>query len=58
MARPISLAMMLLLCLLDAFHKEIHRKILLQLSLEERKNVISCLQLLRSSMEAVKEEMV
>jgi DNA-binding MarR family transcriptional regulator len=40
---------------MTAFHHEIHRKILLQLDPDERKNVLSHLELLRSAMEAVKE---
>ena len=43
---------------IDAFHKEIHRKILLQMGTNERKNVLSHLELLRSAMEAVKEQLV
>ena len=43
---------------INAFHVEIHRKILLQLSMDERKTVLSQLELLRSSMEAVKEPLV
>jgi DNA-binding MarR family transcriptional regulator len=42
----------------DAFHKEIHRKILLQMGEDERKKVLSHLELLRLSMEAVKEQLV
>jgi len=37
--------------------RELHRKILLQMGAEERKNMLSCLELLRSAMEAVKEEL-
>ena len=40
------------------FHRNIHREILLQLSLEERKQVLSRMELLRSSMEAVKEQLI
>ena len=43
---------------IDVFHKEIHRKILLQMGTNERKNVLSHLELLRSAMEAVKEQLV
>ena len=43
---------------IDAFQKEIHRKILLQMSPDERKSVLSCLELFRSAMEAVKQELV
>lgn len=43
---------------IDAFHKAIHRKILLQMDGDERKNVLSYLELLRSAMEAVKEQLV
>ncbi|MDY7037022.1 MAG: MarR family winged helix-turn-helix transcriptional regulator, partial [Thermodesulfobacteriota bacterium] len=39
----------------DTFLQEIHRKILLQMDQDERKNMLSYLQILRSSMEAVKE---
>ncbi len=42
---------------IEAFHTEIHRKILLQLSPEERKRVLSHLELLRSAMEAVKAQL-
>jgi DNA-binding MarR family transcriptional regulator len=41
----------------DAFHMEIHRSILLQMSPDERKSVLSHLEMLRSSMEAVKEQL-
>lgn len=40
------------------FRREIHSKILLQLSAEERANTLSSLESLRSAMEAVKEELV
>lgn len=43
---------------IDAFHREIHRKILLQLDRNERKNVLSYLELLRSAMEAVKGQLI
>ena len=43
---------------INHFHTEIHQKILLQLSMDERKQVLSHLELLRSSMEAVKEQLV
>jgi DNA-binding MarR family transcriptional regulator len=43
---------------INQFHTEIHQKILLQLSMDERKQVLSQLELLRSSMEAVKEQLV
>lgn len=43
---------------IDVFEKEIHRKILLQLSPEERKNTLSYLEMFRSAMEAVKEQLV
>ena len=43
---------------IDAFHKEIHRKILLHLGNEERRTVLTNLELLRSAMEAVKEQLV
>ncbi len=43
---------------IDAFQKELHRKILLQMDLGERKNMLSYLELLRSAMEAVKEDLV
>lgn len=39
------------------FHREIHRKILIQMNEDERKGVISNLELLRSTMESVKEEL-
>jgi len=43
---------------IDVFHKEIHGKILMQMNEDERKKMFSCLELLRSSMEAVKGELV
>ena len=43
---------------IDLFQKDIHRKILLQMSPEERKSILSNLELFRSAMEAVKEELV
>jgi DNA-binding MarR family transcriptional regulator len=42
---------------INLFKTEIHKKLLLQLVPEERKNVIAHLELLRSTMEAVKETM-
>jgi DNA-binding MarR family transcriptional regulator len=41
-----------------AFEQEIHQKILLQISPEERNKVISQLEILRVAMEAVKEQLV
>ncbi|MBW1856497.1 MAG: DsrE/DsrF/DrsH-like family protein [Deltaproteobacteria bacterium] len=41
---------------IDVFLRELHRQILLQLTPEERKNVISYLQVLRSAMETVKAQ--
>lgn len=43
---------------IDAFLKELHRKILLQMDHDERKKMLSYLELLRSAMEAVKEQLV
>jgi len=43
---------------IDAFLREIHRKILIQMEAEERENMLSYLQILRSAMEAVKEQLV
>jgi DNA-binding MarR family transcriptional regulator len=43
---------------IDMFRKEIHRKILLQLDLDERNNMLSYLERLRSAMEAVKETLL
>lgn len=43
---------------IDAFEKEIHRKILLQMGPEERKNTLAHLELFRSAMEAVKEQLI
>lgn len=43
---------------ITAFQKEIHRKILLQMGPDERKHVLSNLELLRASMEAVKEQLI
>ena len=42
---------------INTFHKNIHREILLQLNVEERKQVLTHVELLRSSMEAVKEQL-
>jgi DNA-binding MarR family transcriptional regulator len=42
---------------IDTFQKEIHKKILLHLEDDERKTVLSNLGLLRSAMEAVKEQL-
>ena len=43
---------------IDVFLREIHRKILIQMDQEERKNMLSYLQMLRSAMEAVKKQLV
>jgi len=43
---------------LGAFLKGIHRQILTQMDQEERKNMLSYLQLLRSAMEVVKAQLV
>ncbi|NIQ37692.1 MAG: MarR family transcriptional regulator [Proteobacteria bacterium] len=43
---------------IDAFRKEIHREILLHMGVDERKNVLSYLEVLRSAMEALKEQLV
>ena len=43
---------------IDAFHREIHGKILLQMGADERRNLLSNLDLLRSAMEAVKAQFV
>ena len=40
----------------ESFQTELHRQILLKLSPEERRNVLSYLEMLRAAMEAVKEE--
>jgi len=40
-----------------SFQREIHRKILLQMDTEERKSMLSYLEVLRSAMEAVKEQL-
>jgi DNA-binding MarR family transcriptional regulator len=40
---------------INAFHRSVHREILMQMSTDERKQVLSRMELLRSSMEAVKE---
>lgn len=41
-----------------AFQRGLHRQILLHLSADERKGIFSYLELLRSAMEAVKEQLV
>jgi DNA-binding MarR family transcriptional regulator len=38
--------------------KDLHQRLLLELELEQRKMVISCLEILRASMEAVRNQMV
>ena len=38
--------------------KDLHQRLLLELEPEQRKMVISCLETLRASMEAVKNQMV
>ncbi len=43
---------------IEAFQRDIHRKILAQFTSEERKSVLSRLELLRSAMEAVKGQFV
>ena len=43
---------------IDTFQREIHQKILLHLEGDERKTVLSNLGLLRSAMEAVKEQLI
>ena len=43
---------------IDLFHKDIHEKIILQFEQEERKNMLSFFERLRSAMEAVKESFV
>jgi DNA-binding MarR family transcriptional regulator len=43
---------------ITSFQRGIHRQILLQMSTEERKLVLSHMELLRSSMEAVKEQLI
>ena len=43
---------------IEAFQREIHRKLLLQMGIDERKNVLTHLELLRTAMEAVKAQMV
>jgi DNA-binding MarR family transcriptional regulator len=42
---------------IDAFVREIHQKILYQIESEQRKAILSSLELLRSSMEAVKAQL-
>lgn len=43
---------------IEAFHREIHKKILLQIDPDDRKYTLSYLEKLRSAMEAVKETLV
>ena len=43
---------------IDAFNRGVHRELLLQLTMDERKSMLSHLELLRSAMEAVKETFV
>jgi DNA-binding MarR family transcriptional regulator len=42
----------------ESFYEEIHRKILMQIDSRDRKKVLSHMELLRSAMEAVKEQLV
>jgi len=44
--------------IIEDYHKEIHQKILEQFGIKERKNIISNLEMLRSAMEAVKEQLI
>jgi DNA-binding MarR family transcriptional regulator len=44
--------------LIEIFQKDIHRKILLQMTPEERRKMLSYVEFLHSAMEAVKEELV
>jgi DNA-binding MarR family transcriptional regulator len=41
---------------IENFQRGLHRQILLQMSLDERKNVLSYLEMLRAAMEAIKEQ--
>jgi DNA-binding MarR family transcriptional regulator len=43
---------------ITTFNRNIHRKILMQMNTDERKQVLSQMELLRSSMEAVKEQLI
>jgi len=43
---------------LEDHQRQIHGRLLLEMNNEERKNVLSHLELLRTAMEAVKEQMV
>jgi DNA-binding MarR family transcriptional regulator len=43
---------------IEAFQRELHRQILLHLDADERKGIFAYLELLRSAMEAVKEQLV
>ncbi len=43
---------------IEAFHREIHREILIQMDDDQRKRMLSYLETLRSAMEAVKERLV
>ena len=43
---------------LSDFTKDLHQRLLLEFEPEQRKMVISCLEILRASMEAVKNQMV
>lgn len=43
---------------IEIFQKDIHRKILLQMTPDERRNMLSYVEFLHSAMEAVKEELV
>lgn len=42
----------------ESFRRYLHRQILLQMGMDERKNMLSYLEMLRAAMEAVKERLV
>ena len=43
---------------IESFQRGLHRQILLQMGLDERKKMLSYLEMLRAAMEAVKEQLV
>jgi DNA-binding MarR family transcriptional regulator len=43
---------------INAVSRDLHQKVLLELEPEQRNNILSCLQMLRSSMEGVKKQLV
>jgi DNA-binding MarR family transcriptional regulator len=43
---------------LDSFMKNLHHQLLLELKVDDRKNILASLEILRSSMEVIKEQLI